>query len=195
MHTISTRAKTKGVTGWLYGWENNSIFVEGGGVRCRIQPAVLREFAIHLRRFLICYLWLPHQLHANKKNLTTMKITLTIFTFLLVFLIFSCGQNNQNKNVMSEPAGSALTTDTNVIRVYVDSSGIISADGEMVTIMELDSAMKNLKGKNGTVYYSRDNITGAPPQESLKVMEIVVKYKLPVKFFTDKTFTEAVKVK
>lgn len=45
------------------------------------------------------------------------------------------------------------------------------------------------------VYYSRANVKGEPPSESMQVVELIVKYGLPVKFFTDKTFTVAVKPK
>ena len=124
-----------------------------------------------------------------------MKITVAFFTSLAVFLIFSCGQNHQDENAKVDPAGAALTADTNVVKVYVDNAGILSADGQAVTLPELDSVMKNLKSKNGTVYYSRDNINADPPEASMQAIAIVAKYELPLKFFTDKTFTEAVKLK
>jgi hypothetical protein len=50
-----------------------------------------------------------------------------------------------------------------------------------------------LKAGDGIVYYSRDNSTQAPPVESMKVMELVVKYSLPIRLYTDKTFTVIVK--
>ncbi len=54
--------------------------------------------------------------------------------------------------------------------------------------------MQMLKSKKGVVYYSRDNVAGDPPKDSMNIMELVTKYALPVKFFTDNTFTEAVKI-
>ena len=51
-----------------------------------------------------------------------------------------------------------------------------------------------LKICNGVVYYSRDNVEAEPPEESMKVMELITKYGLPDKFYTDKTFNQPVKL-
>lgn len=97
-----------------------------------------------------------------------------------------------NKNTMEE---TAMLNDTNVIKVYVDKSGKITAGGNSTDLVSLDSAFHKLKNTGGTVYYSRDQVQAEPPAESMKVIELVAKYRLPVKFFTDKTFTQAVESK
>jgi hypothetical protein len=126
-----------------------------------------------------------------------MKTIVIFFTMFSCWLLFSCGSGNADKNLTTTNSipNAAVDVDTNVLRVYVDNLGAITADGQITTLPDLDKKMQELKNKEGIIYYSRDNAIGDPPKESMQVMDIIVKYKLPVKFFTDKTFTQVVKLK
>lgn len=97
-----------------------------------------------------------------------------------------------NKNTIEE---TTMLNDTNTIKVYVDKTGKITAGGNPTDLVSLDSAFSKLKKNKGTVYYSRDQVQGNPPAESMKIIELVAKYRLPVKFFTDRTFTQDVNSK
>lgn len=111
--------------------------------------------------------------------------------FAVILIISACSNNNQKDKSSFEnsaPHQELVAIDSNIIKVYVEQDGKISANENEVSLSELDSSFNKLKG-NGIVYYSRDNGQGDPPQESMKVMELIVKYNLPVKLFTDKTFT------
>ncbi len=126
-------------------------------------------------------------------NTTTCKASFLSITILVILI--GCSNNNQSDKSSSEnstPQQEHDTVDSNVIKVYVYQDGKITADGKEILISNLDSSFSKLKG-NGIVYYSRDNGQGDPPQESMKVMDLIVKYSLPVKLFTDKTFSVIVK--
>ena len=97
-----------------------------------------------------------------------------------------------NKNTAEE---TTMLNDTNTIKVYVDKTGKITAGGNPTDLVSLDSAFSKLKKTKGTVYYSRDQVQGDAPAESKRIIELVAKYRLPVKFFTDKTFTQDVNFK
>ncbi|MEO8771212.1 MAG: hypothetical protein ABI402_14050 [Ferruginibacter sp.] len=128
-----------------------------------------------------------------------------------IFFLFFSGCNNDdpenNRNVENNPGEdnaainknpveeTTMLNDTNTIKVYVDRTGKITAGGNPTDLVSLDSAFNTLKKNKGTVYYSRDQVQGDPPAESMKVIELVAKYRLPVKFFTDKTFTQDVNFK
>jgi biopolymer transport protein ExbD len=111
---------------------------------------------------------------------------------IAVILIISACANNKQKDKSSfeksEPHQEQVALDSNIIRVYVEQDGKLLANEIEISLSDLDSSFSKLKG-NGIVYYSRDNGQGNPPEESMKVMELIVKYNLPVKLFTDKTFT------
>lgn len=126
-----------------------------------------------------------------------------ILSFVVaLFFISGCGSNGQNNNSMQDKSAASndskskpgVNADTNVIKVYVNATGIITADGNAVSLNVLDSSFSILKEKNGTVYYSRFDTGGEPPENSMQVMELIVKHGLPLRFYTDKTFTVPVEM-
>jgi biopolymer transport protein ExbD len=118
-----------------------------------------------------------------------MKYITILFTLIL---ISSCGQNNQEENKIAQIDTTVVIRDkdNNVIKVYIDHSGVIFTDNQQTTLNELDIKIKALKDKQGTVYYSRDNFAGDPPKEAMEVIDVIAKYELPIKFYIDKEFTQ-----
>lgn len=110
-------------------------------------------------------------------------------------MLLSCGGNSSrdNSGTAKTNASQNNVADSNVVKVYVEQNGAITANGNPVSLVELDSSLSKLKANNGVAYYSRDNATQHVPEVAMKVMELVVKYSLPIKLFTDKTFSEIVK--
>lgn len=121
-----------------------------------------------------------------------MKLTSVI---LLSISLLSCGDNvsKESSNAAKDNNVQSNAANPNVIKVYVEQSGAISANGNSISLAELDSAFSKLKAKNGTVYYSRGNSAQDPPKESMDVMELVVKHGLPIQLYTDKTFSVVVR--
>ncbi|OQP40715.1 hypothetical protein A4H97_13915 [Niastella yeongjuensis] len=110
--------------------------------------------------------------------------------------IVGCGSSTCDKPAMplDEVTGTAQTNDS-TLQVFVASSGKITANGLPVDLTMLDSALGKLKNVHGKVFYSRENLQADPPAESMKIMDLVVKYELPVKFYIDKAFTKTADVK
>lgn len=121
----------------------------------------------------------------------------TLFVSMaILFAVTGCSNNDQHNTADIDtpvPQQKGATADTNIIKVYVDESGVITANGNMISLKSLDTSFSKLKEANGTVYYSRANGQGEPPAESVKVMGLVVKYELPIRLYTDKTFSVIVK--
>lgn len=150
-----------------------------------------------------------HKVPRRCHNSNSMKILESLYSTLIVLSI-GCGQSQKVEKTPTEE-NLSIATDTSTqfksspqppqnlettlaLKVYVDNLGNISANGQSVTLSALDSKLKTLKNKNGMVYYSRDHAAGEPPQQSMQVMDLVANYGLSIKFFTDKTFTQAVKI-
>ena len=126
-----------------------------------------------------------------------MKIMLSFLIISTFIILIGCSNDSQNEKNNSETLQTEqeqTSIDSNVIKVFVGLDGKITADGKEISLNNLDSSFSKLKESNGTVFYSRDIGQGEPPQEAMKVMELIVKYGLPVKLFTDKTFTVLVKL-
>jgi biopolymer transport protein ExbD len=125
----------------------------------------------------------------------------SFLSIVILFILVGCANNNQSDNATVDKTTSVkpteqktVTIDLNVIKVYVDKTGQITANGNPISLEALDSSFNKLKTTNGTVYYSRDDVQGEPPAESMKVMDLISKHSLSVMFYTDKTFTQPVKL-
>jgi len=105
---------------------------------------------------------------------------------LVIALTFGCnGKNTEEKTDVSE-----MTHSEKSLKVYVSAKGEITADGEKMTIDELDHKFLQLSKDSGIVLYSRANGQEDGPFESTQVIELVMKNGLPIKFYTDSTFTQ-----
>jgi len=127
------------------------------------------------------------------------KIKMCLLAVGIVLTLANAGCGNptttpEKTAVPKEVSVEGLPNDS-TIKVYVDASGKITADGIPADLTLLDSAFSQLKKAGGKVCYSRDNIQGDPPAESIKVLDLVVKYELPLQFYTDKSFTKVAEVK
>jgi len=116
------------------------------------------------------------------------------FTIGALVLLASCTApvSTDNKEEAMEQAQYNLDE---VLKIYVNDQGEVISNGEQTSLEELDGQLKALKGNNGVVYYSRGNIAGEPPANAMEVVKLIVKYQLPLKFFTDQTFTTLAEIK
>ncbi len=79
-----------------------------------------------------------------------------------------------------------------VIKVKVTENGEITADGQPVTLEKLAARFADLKQAGGVVWYHRENPAGEPHANAMKVMELVVENKLPIRLSTKPAFSDAV---
>lgn len=107
-------------------------------------------------------------------------------------ILLSCNTGN-NKTQKAEPV--IKLNELDVAKIYVFSNGVFTVNEKQASFEELDSTLQKLKSKNGTVYYSRENAMRTPPKEMTQVLDLIAKYSLPMKFFTDNTFRTPVQLK
>jgi biopolymer transport protein ExbD len=129
-----------------------------------------------------------------------MKYKISFLIISIILVLMACTNSHQSGNsdidtttVKEVYEQHVITIDSNVIKVYIDKTGLITANGNPVSLTTLDSSFSNLKKRNGTVYYSRDNTQATVPDESIKVIDLVTKYRLPIKFYKDKSFNRSCK--
>lgn len=122
-----------------------------------------------------------------------MKYEAFLLSLSISLLISGCSNNKQDGKPGEETVQKVLAADPGIIKVYIEQNGEISANGTSISLTDLDSSFSQLKTNSGIVYYSRANINSDPPPQSMKVMNLIVKYNLPVKLYTDKTFTVEVR--
>ena len=122
-----------------------------------------------------------------------MKYKTFLLSLSISLIITGCSNNKQDGKTGNEAVQKVLAADPGVIKVYVEQNGEITANGTSISLTDLDSSFSQLKNNGGILYYSRANINSDPPPQSMKVMNLIIKYNLPVKLYTDKTFKVEVK--
>ena len=81
---------------------------------------------------------------------------------------------------------------TKVVKVKVSDSGGITADGQTVTLEQLAGKLAELAKAGGEVWYHRENPTGEPHPNAMKVISLVAANRLPVKLSAKPDFSDAV---
>jgi hypothetical protein len=126
-------------------------------------------------------------------KVNNMKYKTFLLSLCTLLLTIGCSNNEQDGNTDNDAVQKVLAADPGLVKVYVEQNGEVTANGTSVSLTDLDSSFSKLKTNNGMVYYSRANINNDPPPVSMKVMNLIIKYNLPVKLYTDKTFKEEVR--
>lgn len=128
-----------------------------------------------------------------------MKTKTIALILLFAFVLVSCENHKKENtsetvNTVASEADNSIIADTNVLKVYVASDGTITESGTKITLAELDKKLQALKTTKGTVCYARANVESQPPAEAMSVVEAIVKYQLPIRFYTDNTFKKIAKL-
>lgn len=79
------------------------------------------------------------------------------------------------------------------VRIYVDGAGVITVNGQVASVADLPQRLSSLKPRPTEVCYSRANAQGEPPPEVMAVIQAIMALRVPVSFYTDKTFKTRVK--
>jgi len=74
------------------------------------------------------------------------------------------------------------------VRIYVDGVGVITVNGQVVSVAHLSQTLSSLKPRPTEVCYSRANAQGEAPPEVMPVIQAIMALRVPVSFYTDKTF-------
>jgi hypothetical protein len=79
-----------------------------------------------------------------------------------------------------------------ILKVKVTASGDITADGQPITLEQLAAKLSELKKAGGGVWYYRENARDEPHPNAVKVIELVIHNKLPVRLSAKSDFADAV---
>ena len=91
---------------------------------------------------------------------------------LAVVLAIACSQPSAQR--------AASGSSGEVVAVHVTSAGVISLNGREISLEDLKLEFARLATVGGTVRYSRDNPTGEPHPNAMKVIEAVAEANLPI---------------
>jgi hypothetical protein len=74
------------------------------------------------------------------------------------------------------------------VRIYLDRHGKVTVNGKAVDLENLSGTLTAIQPRPTVVCYSREDPEREPPAQASAVMAAIIALRLPVGFFTDKTF-------
>jgi hypothetical protein len=89
-----------------------------------------------------------------------------------------------------KPAKGDKVTATETVRISVLTSGEIRIDGEPTSAAALDSRFATLAKAGGEIWYYRESAQGEPHPNAMRVMELVVKHRLPITLSSKPDFSD-----
>jgi hypothetical protein len=93
-----------------------------------------------------------------------------------------------------QPGPSLLQT-VLVLKISVLASGVVLVDGQAVDIAQLDKILQTAKENNRSVHYYREAAGSEALPQSMEVMKLIVKHKLPISMSTKPDFSDVVDTK
>ena len=65
--------------------------------------------------------------------------------------------------------------------------------GKKITLKKLEEKLVALQKKNGVIHYSKSiSKKKSLVKVSTQIMDLIIKYKRPIKFYTDKSFSKEI---
>jgi hypothetical protein len=92
---------------------------------------------------------------------------------------------------MAAPA-FAGSTSSHAVRVSALASGQVLLNGVPSDLAAIEKAFAQLQSQKGEVWYYRENANSEPTPQAMAVIELVVKYKLPITMSTRPDFSDYV---
>jgi hypothetical protein len=75
-------------------------------------------------------------------------------------------------------------------RIYLDVAGFITVNGNVVRVADLSQAVTSLRPSPSGVCFAPVDPLSQPRPEAIAVINAIIALRLPVRFYTDGTFTE-----
>jgi len=94
-------------------------------------------------------------------------------------------------SVLALVFGAAMAqTQLPVAKVSALSSGQLLLNGKLSDIAAIEAEFKSLKERKGSVWYFRENGNAEPPPSAMAVIQLVVKYGLPISMSSKPDFSD-----
>lgn len=105
---------------------------------------------------------------------------------LVLICLFSLSACNNSTNQSNND------NNTTVMKLYISDNGSFSVNGTSKNFRELNTALLALKAENGEVHYSRAAGINSDSPLVMEIVNLVIQHQLPIKIYTDSTFSTTV---
>jgi biopolymer transport protein ExbD len=117
----------------------------------------------------------------------------------IVLTILCCGANLTACRSGSEKNTSSTTSppvpppaDAPNVKIWISKTGSVEIDGKLVEIESVGPVLAELAQRKGEVFYGRDAVEEDPHPNGVKVLQMVIASRLPVRMSTKRDFSDAV---
>ena len=114
-----------------------------------------------------------------------MKIAILAILSVVVALAACRGRQGTNPS-----AGPPLNSPH--VKIWVSKDGTVHLDGTPTELPVLESTLAALAKQKGVVLYGRDGASEEPHPNGMKVIQMVVANRLPIRMSTNPDFSDAV---
>lgn len=113
--------------------------------------------------------------------------------FIPVFVsiaIFGCDRKHDPRSAANSDTQSVRGQCVRHIEVQVSSAGDIRVDGTPMSIDQVDAPIAKIANESGSVWYYRQAATGEPHTNVMRVLELVMKYRVPISMSSKPDFSD-----
>lgn len=122
--------------------------------------------------------------------MTLFERTLGLCAVVVLSVLGGCDREPVPPTAASAGTQSAQRQSMQHIEIQVSSIGEVRVDGVLTPIDQLDARFAKLAGEAGTVWYYRDRATEEPHPNAMRVLELVVKHRVPISMSSKPDFSD-----
>ena len=109
-----------------------------------------------------------------------------ISIIILCFAIFIVGCKKQSDEQMQNISKGII------LKISILQSGKVLVNSNESSLQDIEKRLLEIKDKNGVVWYYRENPQEEPTDIAMKIIELVVKYKVPISFSSKPDFSDTI---
>ncbi len=112
--------------------------------------------------------------------------TRDISIIILCFTIFIVGckkrRDEQMQNINKEI----------ILKISVSQSGKVFVNNSESSLQDIEKRLLEIKDRNGVVWYYRENPQEEPTGIAMEIIELIVKYKVPISLSSEPDFSDII---
>jgi hypothetical protein len=122
--------------------------------------------------------------------MTLIERTLKFCGVVVLIVTGRCDRKPNPPAAASLGTQSAQGQSMRHITIQVSSIGEVRVDGVSTSLDQLDARFAKLADEAGTVWYYREAATADPHPNAMRVMELLVKHRLPISMSSKPDFSD-----
>jgi hypothetical protein len=121
-----------------------------------------------------------------------MKFPILLTVLCCVANPAACRSGSEQNTSSAPPPPPEPPTDRPRAKIWISRTGSVEIDGRQVELESVGPVLADLAQRKGEVFYGRDAPEEDPHPNGMKVLQLVMASRLPVRMSTKRDFSDAV---